>query len=324
MKFFRVKRYILAENFVMSDINSLLEFIKLVVITTISQLAWLLGLLFVFGLILYVFARFTRITYVKSVGQKMDIIITGWIGTPVHELGHAIFCVLFRHKILDIKLYSPNSEDGTLGYVNHSYNTGSTYQKIGNFFIGIGPVIFGALFLYAAFYYLVPSMRDLFVGIEAQSQTMVKSVRGDFTGLLPALWSATTATLDGLFSVQNFSDFRFWIFLYLAVCVSSHMQLSPPDIKGATSGLLTIVVFVLILNIIILGLEAMGVSNFLGDWWNYIKIDSYATGINKWLGTLGALFVFATVISGLNFIVSYVILSIYNLLSGKGLINPAW
>ena len=102
------------------------------------------------------------------------------------------------------------------------------------------------------------------------------------------------------------------------------MQLSPPDIKGASSGLVTIILFVLILNIIILGLEAMGVSNHFGNWWSYIKIDSYASGINKWLGTFGALFVFATIISGLNFIVSYIFLSIYNLIRGKGLINPAW
>lgn len=308
----------------MGDINSILEFIKLVVVTTASQLIWLLGLLFIFGLLLYLFARFTRITYVKSVGQKMDIIFTGWIGTPVHELGHAIFCILFRHKIVEMKLYSPNSEDGTLGYVNHAYNPNSTFQKIGNFFIGVGPIIFGALVLYAIFYYLVPNKNEVFSNIESQSQTLVNSVRGEYAGVFAAIWGSTKATLASLFKADNFSDYKFWIFLYLAISISSHMQLSPPDIKGAKGGLISLLIFFLVLNLIILGLEATGLSSHFGSWWNYVKLENYASGINKWVGMFGALFVFATIISALNFIVSYVILSIYNLVKGRKLINPAW
>jgi hypothetical protein len=79
-----------------------------------------------------------------------------------------------------------------------------------------------------------------------------------------------------------------------------------------------------VLNLIILGLEALGLSSHFGKWWSYVKIESYATGINKWVGTFGALFVFASIISGINFIVSYLALSIYNMVRGKGLINPAW
>ncbi len=311
-------------NPTMNNINSILDFLKLVVVTTASQLMWLLGLLFVFGLILYVFARFTRTTYVKSIGPKFDIIFTGWIGTPVHELGHAIFCVLFRHRIVEMKLYNPNPDDGTLGYVNHAYNPNSTYQKIGNFFIGVGPIIFGALVLYAALYYLVPNVNDVFANIELQSKSLIKGVKGDFSGILGSLWGTTLLTLKSLFRPENFSDFKFYIFLYLSLCVASHMELSPPDISGAWRGLLSLVIFFLVLNLIILGLEALGLSSHFGKWWSYVKIESYATGINKWVGTFGALFVFASIISGINFIVSYLALSIYNMVRGKGLINPAW
>lgn len=308
----------------MGSINGILDFIKLVVVTTVSQLVWLLGLLFIFGLILYIFARFTRITYVKSAGQKLDIIFTGWIGTPVHELGHAIFCIIFRHKIVEMKLYRPNAEDGTLGYVNHAYNPRSTYQKIGNFFIGVGPIIFGALMLYAAFYYLVPNMDSIFSNIESHSQALVNSVRGQYNGILASLWGTTKATLTNLFNANNFSDYKFWIFLYLAICISSHMQLSPPDIKGAAGGLISLVLLFFFFNLIVLGLEATGVSSHLGSWWSYIKLESYASGINKWVGMFGALFVFATIISGINFVATYIILTIYNLIRRRGLINPAF
>jgi hypothetical protein len=308
----------------MSDINSFLEFLKLVVVTTFSQLIWLLGLLFIFGLLLYIFARMTRITYVKTAGTTLDIIITGWIGTPVHELGHAIFCILFRHRIIEMKLYSPNSEDGTLGYVNHAYNPSSTYQKIGNFFIGVGPIIFGALVLYALLYYLVPNNTDVFSSIEAQSKTLVKGVRGEWTGVLASLWDTTTSTLGTLFRKSNFSDYKFWIFLYLSMCIASHMQLSPPDIKGAWRGLLSLVIFFLVFNLIILSIDAIGLSKHFGSWWNYFKLESYATGINKWVGTFGALFVFATIVSGLNFILTYTGLTTYNLFRKRGFVNPIW
>lgn len=306
----------------MGSINIFLEFIKLVLFTTISQLVWLLGLLFVFGLILYIFARFTRNTYVKSVGQKMDVAFTGWIGVPVHELGHAVFCIIFRHRITKVKLYTPNSADGTLGYINHSYNPNSTYQRIGNFFIGVGPIIFGALVLYAALYYLVPNKGVIFSGLEAQSQTLIDGVRGEYAGAVSSVWGTTQKTISNLLNVSNFSDYRFWIFLYLAISVSSHMQLSPPDIKGAKGGLISLVVFFLILNVIILGMEATGISNYFGSWWNYFKIENYAYTINKWVGLFGALFVFASIISGLNFVASYIFFTAYNLIRGKGLINP--
>jgi hypothetical protein len=308
----------------MDKLSRALDFIKLVIATSISQLLWLLGLIFIFGLVLYIFARFTRITFVKSLGHRADIFFTGWIGVPVHELGHAIFCIIFRHKIIEIKLYAPNSNDGTIGYVNHSYNINSTYQKIGNFFIGIGPIIFGSIILYLMFYFLVPHLRELFFSIEAQSQKLIESVNGNHDGFFEAIWAATNTTLKSLFKWSNLSNYKFWIFLYLAVCVSSHMQLSPPDIKGATSGLVSILIFFLVVNTIILALEATGASSHFGSWWNYIKLENYTLIINKYLGMLGALFVFATIISGLNFIVSYLALSVLNLIMGKGFINPIW
>ena len=43
----------------MEKVNSLLEFIKLAVLTTAGQLITLLGIFFVFGLLLYLLARFT-------------------------------------------------------------------------------------------------------------------------------------------------------------------------------------------------------------------------------------------------------------------------
>lgn len=308
----------------MKSWNIFFEFLKQVVFSTFSQLIWLFGLILIFGFILFLLARFTRTTYIKTTGTTLDIFVTGWIGTPIHELGHAAFCLLFKHKIVEIKLYSPNSEDGTLGYVNHTYDTQSIYQKIGNFFIGIGPIILGTLILYLLLHYLVPNTKDVFSSINIQSKVLVKGVHGEFSGILSSLWGTTLNTLETLFKKSNFLNYKFWIFLYLSMCISSHMELSPPDIKGAWRGLLTIVLFFFLINLIILGLEATGVSIHFGSWWQYVKIESYTNGINKWVGTFGALFIFSTIVSGLNFFITYFMLTIYSLLKGIGLVNPFW
>ncbi len=308
----------------MSGLNSFLEFLKHVVFITFSQLTWLLSLIFIFGFILYFLARFTRNTYAKTAGTTLDIFVTGWIGTPIHELGHALFCLIFRHSIDEIKLYAPNSEDGTLGYVNHSYNPQSTYQKIGNFFIGIGPILFGTFVLYALLYYFVPNTNDVISSIEVQSKTLIKGVHGEFTGILSSLWDTTRNALSTLFTKNNFLNYKFWIFLYFAMCISSHMELSPPDIKGAWRGLISLILFFLVINLIILGLEATGISTHFGTWWHFIKLESYASVINKWVGTFGALFIFATIVSCINFFVTYLLLNGYSLLKKRGMVNPFW
>jgi len=132
----------------MDDVHPSFNFFVQVVTTTLYQFLSLFGFVLIFGLLLYFISRSTRKAFSNSGHSKLDIYFTGWIGTPVHELGHAIFCILFGHRITEIKLYSPNSEDGTLGYVNHSFNSKSFYQRIGCFFIGTGPILFVFFFLY--------------------------------------------------------------------------------------------------------------------------------------------------------------------------------
>ncbi len=308
----------------MGELNTILDFLKAVVLVTASQLMWILGVLFVFGFILYLLARFTRTTYAKTAGSKLDVGITGWLGTPVHELGHALFCIIFRHRIVEIKLYNPNPSDGTIGYVNHTYNSSSTYQRIGNFFIGVGPIIFGAIVIYAALYYLIPNAREVLSGIDAQSKVVAGAAHGHFAAILASLKATTLVTLKSLFNPANFSSYLFWIFLYISMCVASHMELSPPDIKGALSGLISLVVFFLLFNLIIMLLEVSGISHYFGHWWSYIKLETYGGVINKYVGMFAALFIFAGIISAINFVVSYVVLNIYSLIKGRGMVNPFW
>lgn len=98
-----------------------------------------LPLLFVF-----VFHNLMRVILTRRIFSsklsRYTYLSTAVIGTPIHELSHAIACLIFGHKINDIKLFTLNN-NGPLGYVSHSYNPRSIYHQVGGFFIAIAPFI---------------------------------------------------------------------------------------------------------------------------------------------------------------------------------------
>ena len=138
-------------------------------------------------------------------------------GVMIHEIGHAVFCLIFRHKIVEMKLFSPE-EDGTLGYVNHSYNPKSFYQRIGNFFIGTGPIWFGVAVLCLISWLLLPNEMQI----------------SDF------------------FSLNFWGRWQSYIWLYLVLTIASHITLSPPDLAGSADGGIAILATAL-LSFLLLG-----------------------------------------------------------------------
>ncbi len=100
--------------------ESLLKVLKM----TTVQMGYFTGLILVVGLMLGFFEKTANTFMQRSLGRK-GIFITAFIGTPIHEIGHAIMCIIFNHKIMDIKLLNLKDKSGVLGYVKHSYNKNS-------------------------------------------------------------------------------------------------------------------------------------------------------------------------------------------------------
>ncbi len=133
----------------MELVNSIFQ----ILLTSVIQLFSLIGVIIVIGFLLGYLESLTRMYWSRAFGRK-GFLLTAWIGVPIHELGHAIMCVLFRHKIVATQFFPTDTSQGALGYVQHQYNHKSVYQRIGNFFIGIGPIISGitALILFNALF----------------------------------------------------------------------------------------------------------------------------------------------------------------------------
>ena len=305
-------------------LDSILWFFKSVLTLTAVQVLWSFTFIIVFGLLLYIFSSRTRSIYYKAIGGKAELYITGFIGVPVHEIGHLIFCVLFRHRIDGVKLLDMNATNGVLGYVNHSYKKDSIYQNIGNFFIGVGPIIFSTIVLYVLLSLIVPELKtDIFSSLISNVYNSISMETFQLTDssissiLMQELFrwkilffSTIETTQKFLLSFTNMdyvSSISFWIFIYLSICISSHMELSPQDISHVTKAILIILVFMFFINSIWIFISSTNVFKYIMD---KISIANYGYSLLGFLAILQSILIFALVISFVNFVVSVIVLNI--------------
>ncbi len=224
----------------------------------LTQLTGLFGIFFVFGFILSKLESATHRAYHNSVGWK-GILWTAWIGTPIHEIGHIVLAKLFRHRIERFSLFGPNEITGNLGYVDHSYSPRSIYQKIGNFFIGAAPLIFGSLFLVILLYTLVPNGRSVFAQLEPNQYSIY------------SIYKNTSNAISTLFSSENIHSWNFWLFLYISFCIVSHMAPSKRDRSNMWNGLFWIILLLIIINLIAI-LFGFDLSNTIQKTNSYLGI----------------------------------------------------
>lgn len=262
-------------------------FFNIVKISTI-EIFYLTGIIIIIGFLLGILEKITNKNMQKSFGYK-GILTTAIIGTPVHEIGHAIMCVIFLHRINKIKLLQFHSTDGTLGYVEHSYNKKNIYQRIGNFFIGVGPILSGTFVLLLSLYFLLPSS---FTAFNSSLKQNLNYTTIDF-GLIKYIFFNSLYLIKYIFSITNLIRINFWIFVIIAFSVSSHIALSKPDIKGALDGFLMLYIIIIFLNAL--------AQNFSVNTFDYIL------RITKYNAYFSSLLFLALLFSVISFFISQVI-----------------
>jgi len=282
-----------------------LVFIKELVVATFSQMASLFAGVFFFGLLIHFISQLTFKSLERSFGRTGTYLVA-WLGTPIHELGHALFCVIFMHKIVEIEFFKPDPLTGTLGYVYHKWNRSNPWQVLGNFFIGIGPVILGCVVLFATFYFLIPNSYQVWDYIIAR----VKEIDGSYSvgSYFEILGGSSFAMTKLIFSISNLTSWSFWIFCYLSICVASNIRLSLSDVKGALSGFGCIVLPFFLINFLALIIDLSSVKFF--------------PFIASSLGVVYSLFVLALIMVLLGFIVTYLVSATYVKIKRGYLLNP--
>jgi len=217
--------------------------INLIIKTSLDTI-YMTGMIIIVGLILGFLREHTIENFQKSFGWKA-VAVTATIGVPIHEISHAIVCLIFGHKITKMVLLQKRDENGVLGYVSHAYNPSSVYQQTGNFFIGIAPIFGGISAMIFLMHAIIPKTYIEFITISMKNLHVTEINYATLNGILTSYMDL----IKIIFSINNFANPYFILFLFLAICISSHISLSSADIKGASKGFILIFIIILVLNV---------------------------------------------------------------------------
>ncbi|SCI71607.1 Uncharacterised protein [uncultured Clostridium sp.] len=230
-----------------------------ILIDSFANLASILGIFVIFGFIFNVIENKNNQLIQRALGEKI-IIFTGFIGTVVHEVSHMIMALIFNHKIVKVELFRPRKykEDGILGFVKSTYNPNSIYQQVGNFFIGIAPMIFGTLTIWLLFIIFSNNIYTMFLNYMNIGLYTNYLQSSNYSGFFDLLVHDVFLLLKTIFSFDYIFNVNHLIMLFLIYSISTHMTLSLADLKGSFKGLL--VCFIVVFVITFLG-KILGVSN---------------------------------------------------------------
>ena len=178
-----------------------------------------------------------------------SVLWTGWIGVPIHEMSHFVMAKFFRHRVSELSLFSPDPRTGMRGYVHHTWKSESRYQRAGNFFIGIAPVLGGAAALVVLTRLILPA--GSVIDDSTRHLAGFLSEPGTSTGytLLQHLALELPASL---LAPDMLSSWRLWLLLYLVMAVALHMSPSREDLRGTWKGFASLAGGLLCLNVVAL------------------------------------------------------------------------
>lgn len=223
------------------------DYLGKAILSTFAQLFILFFPLLLLAFLMNYISLLNENLSLKVMGKNLYLYLFGWLGTSVHELGHALFALVFGHKIKEIKLFKPDTKSGTLGYVNHTYNPKNLYHLIGNFFIGIGPLLICTLLLYLLSFLLFRINFFAISNIHFSADTLKSFTLLKHEG--NNIWNVLTVFTSDVFHGKNSSWWKIVILLYCLYSIGSSITLSTSDIKTSVKGFLIIVVIIFLFNL---------------------------------------------------------------------------
>lgn len=208
----------------------------------LGQLFWLFLPLAGQLALLTLLARFFQGQLARTFGWT-GVKAVCWLGTMVHELGHALGTWLTGGRVHEIHLWEPDRETGQLGYVvsSHRFFLGRLVCAIAPFFSVTAAMVAVARLAFPQFFvaHLQPPLLD----------------RADVAGW-PAFGHYLAATVQYyaqvlllLFTAEALRQPTTYLFIYLMLSLASGISPSPTDFK-------------LFLPAALIGLGVLLVANF--------------------------------------------------------------
>ena len=192
--------------------------------------------------------RVTFRTVVSVLGYRCSIYITGWIGTPVHELSHIVVLWVFRIKVIGFRLFSLDLENETLGHVYSSLDHKNPLHRLGWSLSSIAPLVVGISLIFVLGSFLVPGLSSTFAHV---GNTPLYVETPDTLYYFHILFSATLGAIGSLLDYDNLGRWQFWLFVYVSTCVACHFAPSRQDIRGIGPGILVGASLIFMVNAVV-------------------------------------------------------------------------
>ena len=170
--------------------------------------------------------------------------VSSLLGTPAHEAGHALMCLLFAHRIEGVRLL-PTRQGNAM--VQHSYNKRNPYAVLGNLFIGLGPVFLILALIYGVLRGTFPHAMQTYRA--ALSEAVAVGVSGN------EIRAYMFAFFKGLFTEQTRALWVRVVALLVLLCLAPHVRLSTADVRSMCLGL---PLFCLLAALVSLGVTLSG------------------------------------------------------------------
>lgn len=184
----------------------------------------------------------------------------------MHEASHYLANKILGHQVLKVILWRmPKKNDNNLrlGEVDSSFDLNSTYQKLGNAFVGIAP-IFGCTII------LLIIMKIIFPNLILSSVNIANLLVNEQGNI--NFHNLDLAIIKMISSVQT-SPLRFWqlvLLLVAMISISLGFDLSDADLENKWT---SIRYSFIILGLLIFGFMSFGKSVFIKFW--IFKIGAY-------------------------------------------------
>jgi hypothetical protein len=190
----------------------------------------------VLGVCLLILATFgLRAFWLRAVPPKVLAYLIA-PGVAVHELSHALACVLTGAKVHSMVLFR---SDGS-GEVKHGP---PKLKYVGDVIISLAPLAGCTACLWL-------------LGMLLSSPINFYTVRADYVHVNQLAFLADVAMLVwedllAFFKASALLDWRTWVFLYFAMCFTLAMSPSRQDLKNGAVGILVVCGIVLVVHLIV-------------------------------------------------------------------------
>ncbi|MDP2685532.1 MAG: hypothetical protein Q8P20_10980 [bacterium] len=195
--------------------------------------------LFVQVLILYALSRLLDRVVLRQLGKGWYL-ATMWPGVMVHELSHALGCLLTFTKIYKINLFK--LEGDTLGSVEHAHIKNPLTKIIISTapLFGVTAAMWGLTILFFPDLYKVHIEG---VGIALENFSTFQNFFNFTASYFTQYWDFLKELVVNL----NFSEWQTYVFLYLMLTLSSHAAPSKKDLNYTVSGIFVLAIVFLAL-----------------------------------------------------------------------------